>query len=189
MIGPTLMWAAKPVGLLLQAMQTPSNQMTPEQQFEIAREALRHGQGALELIVPLSFFTMIVLIVWLGTRRRQAQIQAQAELRKQLIDKFGSLQELTAFLESKGGRQFFGDLQLRSRNQLRYLPGGLVLTMLGLAFLALTLMRRNLIIPAAISLALGVGLLISAAIAHKMESKNNDASINPGSGMQSLPPG
>lgn len=187
--GLMMVLAAKPVAILLQTTQNYSDGLTPDQQFEIAREAVRHGPDSpLGYLVPLALFAMIVLIVWFGTRRRQAQILAQTEVRKQLIDKFGSVPEFTAFLNSKGGRDFFGAIQSHVGDPLRFLPGGLVTTMLGLAFLGLTLMRRNFIIPAVILLAIGVGLLISAAIAHKLASNDNGRTVNPGSGMQPLPP-
>ena len=67
---------------------------------------------------------MVVLIVWLGTRRMQAQIQAQSELRKQLLDKFATAQELTTFLESGAGQQFLGEMRWRGAGPVRFLPGG-----------------------------------------------------------------
>jgi hypothetical protein len=180
--------AGIPFALLLQTSQDSGNGLTPDQQFEIAREAVKHGpDSAVAFIVPIAFFAMIVLIVWLRTRRRQEQIRAQAEVRKQLIDKFGSVQELTAFLESKGGRQFFADTQGRAASPLRYLPGGVITTMLGLAFLGLTANNRNFIVPGVLALAVGLGLLISAAIAHKLTPKTSGQEIDPGSGMQQAP--
>jgi hypothetical protein len=188
MIVPIMTLAAKPVAHLLQATGNYPGQMTPDQQFEIAREAIRHGGGPAGLLVPLSFFAMVVLIVWLGVRRKQAQILAHAELTKRVLDKFGSAQELAAFLESKGGQQFLGDARWQAKGQLRFLPGGVITTMLGLAFLGLTFMHRNFIVPGVLLLAVGIGLLISAAIAHKLTSKINDESIHPSSGAQSFPP-
>jgi heme/copper-type cytochrome/quinol oxidase subunit 3 len=189
MIGKTMAtMAVAPFALLLQASQDSSGGLTPDQQFEIAKEAMKHGpNSAVEVVVPIAFFAMIILIVWLATRRRQAQIRAQAEVRKQLIEKFGSGQELAAFLESSGGRQFFGDMQARAANRLRFLPGGVITTMLGLAFLGLTVMRRNFIIPGVLALAVGIGMLISAAIAHKLAPKTSGQETDPGSGMQQAP--
>jgi|HubBroStandDraft_2_1064218.scaffolds.fasta_scaffold24001_2 hypothetical protein len=189
MIGKTLAaMAGAPFALLLQTSQDSSSGMTPDQQFEIAREAVRRGpNSAVEVVVPIAFFAMIVLIVWLATRRRQAQIRAQAEVRKQLIEKFGSGQELAAFLESDGGRQFFGNMQARTAGRLRFLPGGVITTMLGLAFLGLTPMHRNYIVPGVLALAVGLGLLISAAIAHKLAPKTSGQEIEPSSGMQQAP--
>lgn len=188
MVGQMMLMAANPAVFLLQNTQDYPG-LTPDQQFEIAREAVRHGpDSAVGYVVPLAFFAMIVLIVWLAMRRRQAQIQAQTEIRKQLIDKFGSVPELATFLESDGGRHFFGEMRSQARDPLRFLPGGVVTTMLGLAFLGLTLMRKDFLVPGVILLALGVGLLISAAIAHKLADDRSGRTIHPGSGIQPLPP-
>lgn len=188
MVGQWMVMAAKPAVLLLQNTQDFPG-LTPDQQFEIAREAVRHGpDSAVAYVVPLAFFAMIVLIVWFGTRRRQAQIQAQAEIRKQLIDKFGSVQELATFLESEGGRQFFGEMKSQARDPLRFLPAGVVTTMVGLGFLGLTLRQKYLIVPGVILLAIGLGLLISAAIAYKLADDKSGRTIDPGSRMQPLPP-
>jgi hypothetical protein len=188
MVTQMMLMAAKPAVFLLQNTQDFPG-LTPDQQFEIARETVRHGpESPFGYLVPLALFAMVVLIVWLVTRRRQAQIQAQTELRKQLIAKFGSVQELTAFLESDGGRQFFGEMKLPARDPLRLLPAGVITTMVGLGFLGLTLRQKDLIVPGVILLAVGLGLLISAAIAYKLADDKSGRTINPGSGMQPLPP-
>jgi hypothetical protein len=188
----TMALAANPLALLLQAPE--SGQLSPDQQFQIAREVLQHTRGLpgalavlVPILVPIGFFAMVVLLVWLGVRRRQAQFLAQSELRRQLLDKFGSAQELTAFIESKGGQQFLGDLQSRTVSQVPFLFRGVITTMLGIAFLLLTLLRHNFIFPAVIVSAAGIGLLISAGIAHKLASKRAGATSNPASGSEPFP--
>lgn len=178
----------KPAALWLQAAN--SDRLTPDPRFELGREALQHPNpaGYVGLLVPGFFFAMIVLIVWLGLRYRQARIKIYGETRKQLLDKFGSAQELTVFLESKVGQQFLQEMKSQSDGRLRFIPGGVITTMLGLAFLGLTLMRRNFIIPAVILLSLGLGFLISAAIYYKLDSKGTDLPVNPGSGSHSIGP-
>lgn len=193
MIGQMITIAAKPVALLLQTTQAYPIQLTPDQQFEIAREALQHGTAPLGILVALAPFVMIIVVVWLVLRRKQALIRSQTELRKQLLDKFASGPELTAFLESKGGQQFLEGIQWQRPGRLRFLPGGLITTLLGLAFLGLTLMGRHFMVPGVILLAVGIGLLISAGVAHKLASAktgspNGPSSGNPSSGMQPFPP-
>lgn len=190
MFGQMMTMVATPLSLLvLQTAQTESDHMTPDQQFEIAREAIRHGhgQGFEDVLVPLAFFAAVVVIVWLANRRKQAQTQALAEVRKQVLAKFESAQELAAFMESKGGQQFLGVAEHRAAGPMRYLPAGLVTTMLGLAFLGLTIMQKHFIIPAALLLAVGIALLLSAAIAHRLASSKKDETIEPGSGARSFP--
>jgi cyanate permease len=190
MFGQMMTMVATPLSLLvLQTAQADSDQMTPDQKFEIAREAIRHGhgQGFEDVLVPLAFFAAVVMIVWLANRRKQVQAQSLAEVRKQVLAKFESAQELAAFMDSKGGQQFLGVAEHRSGGQMRCLPAGLVTTMLGLAFLGLTIVQKHFIIPAALLLAVGIGLLLSAAIAHKLASSRKDETIEPGSGTRSFP--
>ena len=191
MFGQMMTMVTTPLSLLvLQNAPTDSGDLTPDQKFEIAREAIRHGhgQGFEDVLVPLAFFAAVVLIVWIANRRKQAQTQALAEVRKQVLAKFESAQELAAFMESRGGQQFLGVAEHRATSQMRYLPSGLVATMLGLAFLGLTIVQRHFIIPAALLLAVGIALLLSAAIAHKLASSKKDETIEPGSGARSFPP-
>jgi hypothetical protein len=151
-----------------------------DQQFgqRIALEAVR-GRGAsgnaVGILVPLGLFAMIVVLVWLGTRRRQAQIRATAEFHKQLLDKFGSGREFSEFLESPGGQKFMDELwsrDSRPREQiLRVVRAGVVMAVLGLGLLGLTLLRRGFLIPGVIVLCLGAGFLISAAVSQYLSKK------------------
>lgn len=185
----TIAMGLKPAALWLQA--TNSDRLTPDQRFELGREALQHpnsGGFLVGLLVPVCFFAMIVLIIWLGTRYKQARMKMYGETRKQLLDKFGSAQELTTFLESKIGQQFLHEMKSQSDGRLRFVPGGVITTMLGLAFLGLTLMHRNFIVPAVILLSLGTGFLISAAIYYKLGPKGTDFPVESGSGSHSIGP-
>jgi hypothetical protein len=55
---------------LLQAVPPPT--LTPDQQFEIAKEALRNGAGPAGVLVPLAFFATILVIAWRDFRGRIA---------------------------------------------------------------------------------------------------------------------
>jgi hypothetical protein len=171
------MIAAK-LPLLLQVVPASPDQMTVEQfNRQIALEAVRNGRGpgGAGILVPIALFAMILVIVWLGTRRRQAEIRARAEFQKQLLDKFGSGRELSEFLETKESQRFLNELWSqgagRTNRVLRALQNGIVLTMLGLGFLALSHMRRGFVIPGVLVLSLGVGFLLSAVIAHQLSKK------------------
>ena len=96
--------------LLLQA-QPNAGELSPEQQTQIALEAVKqHGNGVLALLIPFAFFVAVVLIIWLLLRQRQARIQVRAEFHKQLLDKFSSGREFADFLESKGSQRFLKEL-------------------------------------------------------------------------------
>ncbi len=166
--------------LLLQTAPTGPGPMTAEQfRQQIALEAVRNtrrSDSAVGILVPIALFAMILMIVWLGTRRRQAEIQARAEFHKRLLDKFGSGREFSEFLESKGSQRFLEELWSRgwqSNRALRGLQNGTVLTVLGVAFLALSHVRHGLLIPGVLVLALGIGFLLSAMIAHRFSKFGN----------------
>jgi hypothetical protein len=178
--------------LLLQAVPNP-DAMTPEQfRQQIALEAVRNGHwqgGGAGILIPIAFFGMILLLVFLGTRRRQAEIQARADFHKQLLDKFSSGKEFAEFLESKGSQRFLEELWAQGGPRGRMLSGlqpGIVLAMLGLGFLGLSFVRRGLLVPGVIVLALGAGFLLSALVAHRL-SKKLSAPSGPDSGSATLP--
>ena len=120
------------------------------------------------LFIPFAGIAMIVFIVWLGTRARQARVQARTELHKHLLDKFSSGTELAQFLETEGGKKMIedlgkGDVSPKERT-LRPMIAGTVLTCLGVAFLVLTFRVPDLVIPGGIILAIGIGFLIAAFV-------------------------
>ena len=120
------------------------------------------------LFIPFAGIAMIVFIVWLGTRARQARVQARTELQKHLLDKFSSGTELAQFLETEGGKKMIedlgkGDVSPKERT-LRPMIAGTVLTCLGVALLVLTFRVPDLVIPGGILLAIGIGFLIAAFV-------------------------
>jgi len=182
--------------LLLQAPQTAapqtgSDRMTPDQEFQIAMEALKHGPegilggltGVLALLVPFALFALIFGIVWLAYRNRQAKVRAQAEFHKQLLDKFGSGREFSEFLESKGSRQFLDAMWAQNPGRhgqvLATMRNGVVMTALGLGMLALSWTNASIEeftasgfrIPGVLVLALGIGFLLSSAISHRLSKR------------------
>ena len=54
-------------------------------------------------LVPIGLFAMIVLLIWLSSRHKQAKARARAELNKHFLGKFTSGQDLTEFL----GKRFY----------------------------------------------------------------------------------
>src|SRR5580704_16058517 len=154
------MMIAEKFPLLLQAVPANPGALTPEQfRQQIALETVRHrAEGSyLAVLVPFAFFALIAMLVWFGTRKRQAEIQARADFHKQLLDKFGSGKEFAEFLESKGSQRFLEELWAQGGPKNRVLSGvqnGIVLAMLGLGFLGLSFVRRGLVVPGVIVLAL-----------------------------------
>ena len=182
--------------MLLQAVSPDLQQAIQEEvQQELRRGRFRFGPGgggpeSLQVLIPIAFFAMIVLVIFVIARRRQAELQARAEFQKQILDKFGSGKELAEFLGAAGSERFFAALSAHNVDpRHRVLPGmrgGITLAMFGIGFLLLTGLRHGFVVPGVLFLALGLGLLISAAAAyHLSKTWNGGGPVNPG---QSLPP-
>lgn len=165
-----------------------------EVQQELGRRRFRFGGGpgeALGILVPIAFFAMIALIVFFATWRRQAELRARAEFQKQILDKFSSGKEFADFLTTEGSQRFLAMLSqgmgMAPRYRvLRNVRGGITLAVLGLGFLLLTALRRGFVVPGVICLAIGAGLLISAAVSYHFSKKwGSGGPAIPG---QQLPP-
>lgn len=165
--------------LLQQAAPAYPAQQTPDQfDQQIVLEALRHpqaGQALTGILVPLGLFALILAIVWLGTRQRQARIQARSDFHKHLLDKFASGREFTEFLSSSGGQRFLDQLwsagQGAREKMLSSIRIGVVLAVFGLGLLGLSLAKRPLVIPAVLVLALGSGFLLATAISYRITQR------------------
>lgn len=165
------------VHFVLQAVEPNAGSMTTEQfKQQIALEAVRHNpaNSPSGILVPIALFAMILAIVWLGMRQKQARLRIKAEFHKQLLDKFGSGREFAEFLESPSSQQFLEGLWSRNAEaRERPLRNGIILAMLGLALIGLSLMRKGLFVPGVIVLALGAGFLISTAISSRLSKELN----------------
>jgi threonine/homoserine efflux transporter RhtA len=179
MIG--LITVMKPLAILQQANPANTGDQIGQQ---IAIEAIRH-QSVTNVIVPVAFFALILAVVYVGSRKRLAQIRARAEFHKQLLDKFGSGREFAEFLESKGSQRFLDELWSQGvgtkQRILNTMRNGIVSAALGLGLLGLALMHRQFLIPAVLLLALGVGFLVATGISYRL-SKQWGEDQGPGQG-------
>jgi len=131
------------------------------------------------VLVPVASFTMVVLLVLIGYKAKKTRIQEQSEIRRRLLDKFSSGQEITDFLATPQGQSFLKDQDMNASMRspksrvIRGICWGVVLLVLGGAFFGLTRIEGDLIYPAAILTALGVGMLVAAAISYILYKKWN----------------
>jgi hypothetical protein len=129
------------------------------------------------LLVPLGAFAMVVLIVWLANQSNRHKVSQQAELQKQFMNKFGTSQELTQFLETPQGKRFLKELAIGSPSGgpkeriIGTVKGGIVMVALGAGFFTLMRLEYDLIYPAVILSTLGVGLLISATVSYWLSKR------------------
>jgi hypothetical protein len=129
--------------------------------------------------IPFAAFLMVVLIVWLASREKQAKARYRAEVQKELIAKFGSGRELSEFLNSEGSRHLLGALgssgeehqQDFRHKTIGMMTGGLICLSIGAAFLYAGASRRGMVLVGFILLGVGGSLLISAAVSYYLAKK------------------
>jgi hypothetical protein len=184
MIANLIVMGTRVAPYFLQVAQTnPGDASGNQIGQQIALEAVRHNpaNGA-GIFVPISLFAMILGILWLKWRQQQAQLQTTAEFHKQLLDKFASGRDFAEFLEAKGSQRFLDALWSQGPpSHEKTLRNGILVAMLGLAFLGLSWMRKDFVIPGILLLALGAGFLVSFAISYRL-SKNRNLANEPAPG-------
>ena len=132
-----------------------------------------------DVLVPIAAFAMVVLLVAFGYKTKRARIEEQGETRKRLLDKFNSGQELSEFLATPQGQSFLKDQEATGGQQspkgriVGSIGAGVILALLGASFFGLMYLDRGFIYPAAILTALGIGMLVAAAISYYLYKKWN----------------
>ena len=132
-----------------------------------------------EVIIPVALFAMVVILVWIGHKSKKARIEEKGEIRKRLLDKFNSGQELSEFLATPQGQSFLKDQEADGGQQspkgriVGSIGAGVILALLGAAFFGLMYLDRGFIYPAALLTALGIGMLVSAAVSYYLYKKWN----------------
>ena len=122
------------------------------------------------IFVPAIVFGAMIAIVWLILKFRQHRVEKQAEIQQQLLTKFESAGELSAFLDTESGQQFMRQFESNPhRLVLMMLSLGIVSSFLGLGFLALTaLSNEEFLYPGIIMLVLGLGFAAAAAVSRRL---------------------
>ncbi len=132
-----------------------------------------------DIIVPVAAFAMVVLLVWFGHKVKKTRIQEQGELRKRMLEKFSSGHELIEFLATPQGQNFLKDQEASAAQRspkgriIFSIGSGIVIVMLGAAFFGLMRLQQGFVYPGTILSALGVGILVAAAISYYLYKKWN----------------
>ena len=124
-----------------------------------------------------------MLKTWMTNRRIQNMAAIQADIQKHLIDKFDSVDEMKIYLDSDAGNKLMTTLAPEKSSPLGRILGsiqsGLILSLSGLAFLFIRAQTQEvqfhesfaLLFLGGLSLALGIGFLLSATASYYL-SKN-----------------
>jgi len=125
------------------------------------------------VILPLlmATFGSVVWIIF-ATIRRYKTAKLQAGVQTKLLEKFGSGQELLAYIQSDAGQRFTESLTMEQRTPYGRILGatqaGVILILLGLALLFLRGRvsggDEGFLVSGTILLSLGVGFGLSAAL-------------------------
>lgn len=128
------------------------------------------------VISVAGFYFMVMVIVMVVSKSKQQRAAMRAEVQTRMIDKFSSAPEFVSFLQSEDGKKFATSFEEVPRTHARdRILGGvtrsIVLTVLGLAFLAINLTSARdefFTIAGTILFALGVGYFVATYITLKM---------------------
>jgi hypothetical protein len=131
-----------------------------------------------EVILFPIFFTLIGFVIWIifSSIRRYKTAKLQAELQTKLLEKFGSGQELLAYVQSDAGKRFLESLTMEQRTPYGRILGAaqvsVILVLLSFAFLFLRSRvlgaEEGFLVFGAITLCLGFGFGLSAALSYYM---------------------
>ena len=134
--------------------------------------------AAIPIFISLGFFAMVVWIVWLGVNAKNRRTMAQTEVQTKLIERFGTSKEFIEFLQSPVGQRFVTGVEattaIYARDRIvRGFGTGIVISLLGLGFLAIWIADRNdgLVYPGFILLGLGLGFFLSAVVSLKLSRR------------------
>ncbi len=121
---------------------------------------------------------MVVVIVALVTKSRERRVEAQMQMQSRLIDRFGSSNELAAFLHSPAGRQFVTGVaavpKMFARERIvAAFTRAIILTAVGVSFTIIAIIEDDTswYVPASIVFSLGVGYLIAAIVTWRFSQK------------------
>ena len=125
-------------------------------------------------LVPLGFFAMIVLVIWVVHRSKEIRAKARAETQRLFLDKFESGKELAEFIESENGKRFMQELSegpaddFDDHRRRGLIVPGLILSFMGVGMMTLTFMGNDMIVPGVILFCIGAGFLASIPLMNRM---------------------
>ena len=131
------------------------------------------------VIVTMTIATVSIVKGLIGAFRNRSLLRAQTDFHNKILDKFGTAEEFTAYLQSETGGKFFENLSREPASPLTKILGsiqkGAILTLLGIGFflfgavLDLSVdVKIAALLVATVATATGIGFIISAFISHRL---------------------
>jgi len=138
-------------------------------------------EGLMVLTVITSCFLFVGWMIWMVSRTRKEQQRNEVELRTRMLEKFGSSEEFTGFMQTDAGKRFLqtgsSKAEKKSRNRVASsLSWGAILFLVGMAFFTFTWVEHDtaFYIPGGFFAAIGIGLALSAYFYHRLAPDNHD---------------
>ena len=127
------------------------------------------------VLVSLFFFTLFGFCVWVVMSQRTRRVTAHIDLQSKLLERFGSSREFVEFLNTEAGRRFLeGTATGRPDPFTRVLTSvqaGVIMSCLGLGLAVLAFRDDDVMGPATVVLALGIGILLAALVVSRMSRR------------------
>lgn len=134
--------------------------------------------GALVVGIPLAGMALTGFVVWLivsGWKHR-TETRAAAEFNNRLLERMSSFKDFSDFVQSEQGAKMVRGVSSEVRSSgpadriLRAVSTGIIMTMLGLGFclMAIFVQWGVAVFLGGITIALGIGFLISAAVSYRI---------------------
>jgi uncharacterized membrane protein YfcA len=130
-------------------------------------------RGSLVALI-LGEMAFVAFVLWLASTFVRERTRERAELQARMIERFGSAQELVAFLATEAGRgmgrSLLGHREVQTRQVLVAVQLGIVLvaTSAGLGVAARLQQDRDLFAWALACATAGTGMLIAAAVSRRL---------------------
>jgi len=130
------------------------------------------------IIGTIMFFSTVIFVVWASVHAKNRKATLQAEVQTRLIDKFSNAPEFVDFLNSDTGKQFLSGIdkmpKLMARDRIvGGVSRGLVLSLLGVAFVGIWIADNNIgfMYPGFILLGLGIAFFLTTFVSLKLSQK------------------
>jgi hypothetical protein len=137
--------------------------------------------NTVEAAIPITMFVMIGFVIWSFFKARQTKhmLEAQARFHDKILDRFGSSQDLIAFVQTPEGSRFierFGEQPLSSplERSLTSIRTGIIITFLGAgmitigSLLGIRFEENGALLLGLVGIFLGAGFLVAAYASHKL---------------------
>ena len=136
------------------------------------------GLTDIVIIVTMTISAAWILSLVIGAFRHRVHLRAQTDFHNRMMDKFSSVDEFTAYLQSDAGKVFFDNLANEPATPLNKILSsikiGTILTLLGLGLFILGNTSKTedaanaLFIISTVSFMVGIGFLISSVISYRL---------------------